>query len=192
MRRTIRTLLARTLPALAAALFVALPAVAQGPPQQAPPQQMQQEIPPAVQALIDELDSTQVRLEAIQQEAIEGSEELQAEVTQIQQLVEATVLVIEPEYEQLAERFGELQQEAMAAQQAEDQAQIQRLMDEAQGIQMRLQSAQEQAFEREDVTQATEAYREKLVAEMTRIDSDTPDLMQRMDELVAALTDIMG
>jgi hypothetical protein len=48
--------------------------------------------------------------------------------------------IVEPEYEALVTRFGELQQEAAAAQQAEDAEAFQNVMNEAQTIQMRLRT----------------------------------------------------
>ncbi len=179
--------------ALAATFLVALPGVAQEPPPipQAPPTQ-QQEVPPEVQEMLDELDETQAKLDELQQQALARSEELQQDVARIQDMVEEAVRVVEPEYEALVARFGELQAEAMAAQQTQDQEAFQQVMMEAQTIQVRLESAQEQVFEREDVSDAVDSYREKLKVEMTRIDPETPGLMERMDELVERLTEILG
>jgi predicted nucleic acid-binding Zn-ribbon protein len=184
MRHSATALRGATL-ALAATLLFALPGVAQGPP-------MVEQFPPEVQAMLDELDQTQDRLEELQGQALAGSETLQAEQSRIQALVESTLRIVEPEYEALVTRFGELQQEAAAAQQAEDAAAFQNVMNEAQTIQMRLQNAQAQTFERDDVDVAVTAYREQLVEEMTKLDPEAPLLMDRMEELVERLEDIMG
>jgi hypothetical protein len=37
-----------------------------------------------------------------------------------------------------------------------------------------------------------ESYREKLMVEMARIDPEAPELMERMDELVEQLSEILG
>ncbi len=184
MRHSATALRGGTL-ALAATLLFALPGVAQGPP-------MAQQFPPEVQAMLDELDETQDRLEELQGRALAGSEALQAEQSRIQELVESTLRIVEPEYEALVTRFGELQQEAASAQQAEDMAAFQNVMNEAQTIQMRLQTAQVQAFERDDVDAAVSTYRERLVDEMTKLDPEAPQLMDRMEELVERLEGIMG
>lgn len=174
-----------------AALLVASPALAQGPP--APPAAAQQpQFPPEVQAMLDELDETQERLEAVQERALSGSESLQSEQVRIQGLLDDALRIVEPEYETLVDRFGQLQQEAAAAQQAEDMAAFQRVLTEAQQVQGRLQEAQVRAFEREEVDTAVTAYREQLVEEMTRIEPDTPKLMERMEELVERLDAILG
>jgi len=181
------------LAASAAALLFALPAAAQEPP--TPPvmqQQQQQQFPPEVQAMLDELEETQEKLEELQDRALAGSESLQAEQVRIQGVVETALRIVEPEYESLVARFGELQQEAVVAQQAEDMEALQSVMNEAQGLQMRLQAAQAQAFEREEVDTAVTEYREQLVEEMARLDPDAPRLMERMEELVERLEEILG
>jgi predicted nuclease with TOPRIM domain len=185
MRHSATALRGGTL-ALAATLLFALPGVAQGPPM------AQQQLPPEVEAMLAELDETQDRLEELQGRALAGSEALQAEQSRIQELVESTLRIVEPEYEALIRRFGELQQEAAAAQQSEDMEAFQTVMNEAQTIQMRLQTAQAQTFERDEVDTAVSAYREQLVDEMTRLDPEAPRLMDRMEELVERLEDIMG
>lgn len=184
MRHSATALRGGTL-ALAATLLFALPGVAQGPP-------MAEQFPPEVQAMLDELDQTQDRLEELQGRALAGNETLQAEQSRIQELVESTLRIVEPEYEALVNRFGQLQQEAASAQQAEDVEAFQNVMNEAQTIQMRLQTAQAQTFERDDVDTAVSSYREQLVGEMTRLDPEAPRLMARMEELVERLDDIMG
>ncbi|TVP46832.1 MAG: hypothetical protein EA350_06445, partial [Gemmatimonadales bacterium] len=154
--------------------------------------QQQQEFPPEVQAMLDELEETQEKLEELQNRALAGSESLQAEQVRIQGVVEAALRIVEPEYESLIARFGELQQEAAAAQQAEDMEAFQQAMNEAQGLQMRLQTAQAEAFERDEVDTAVTEYREQLVEEMARLDPEAPALMERMEELVERLEEILG
>ncbi len=175
-----------TLFAAAATLLLSSPLLAQGPPA------AQQEFPPEVQAMLDELDQTQERLEEVQGEAIEGSESLQGQQARIQELVDEALRIVEPEYEAMVARFGQLQQEAAAAQQAEDMEAFQTVLNEAQGLQLRLQEAQARAFEREEVDTAVTAYREELVEAMTRIEPETPQLMERMEELVEQLESILG
>jgi chromosome segregation ATPase len=178
--------------AMAATFLLAVPGMAQEPPMPPTAPPAQQEISPEAQAMLDELEATQEKLEGLQQQALAENEELQQDVARIQELVEEAVRVVEPEYDALVGRFGELQQEAMVAQQSQDQEAFQQVMNEAQTIQMRLESAQEQVFEREDVSEAVDTYREKLMDEMTRLDPEAPELMERMDELVERLTEILG
>jgi HD-GYP domain-containing protein (c-di-GMP phosphodiesterase class II) len=178
--------------ATAATLLLAMPGLAQEPPTPPTAPPTQQEISPEAQAMLDELNATQQRLEGLQQQALAESEELQQDVAGIQELVEEAVRVVEPEYDALVGRLGELQQEAMAAQQAQDQQTFQQVMMEAETIQGRLETAQEQVFEREEVSEVVESYREKLMVEMARIDPEAPELMERMDELVEQLSEILG
>ncbi|CAN5662527.1 hypothetical protein BH23GEM11_BH23GEM11_02940 [soil metagenome] len=176
--------------ASAAALLFTVPVAAQEPP--TPPVMQQQQFPPEVQEMIIELEETQEKLGELQDRALAGSESLQAEQVRIQGVVEAALRVVEPEYESLVTRFGELQQEAAAAQQAEDMAAFQAVMTEAERLQMRLQMAQAQAFERDEVDSAVTEYREQLLEEMERLDPEAPRMMERIEELAERLEEILG
>jgi DNA repair exonuclease SbcCD ATPase subunit len=171
--------------ALAAALILAVPGHAQ---QMAPPPNL----PPEVQAMLDELEATQVRLEGLQNEAIAGSPELQEKQAEISELVGAAILVVEPQYDELRDRFAQLQQEVAAAQQAQDAQRFSQIMNEAEGVRARLEAAQEKVFEQEEIVAVVEEYQGALLEEMTEIDPETPELLDRMEKLVEELSTFFG
>ncbi len=171
--------------ALAAALLLAPAAHAQ----QLPPQQ---NLPPEVQAMLEELDAVQERLEKLQNDAIEGSPELQEKQADLSQRVGEAILEVEPEYDELRARYAELEREVQAAQQAQDAQRFSQIMTEAQGIQVRLETAQGKVFEREEIVAAVEDYQGSLLTEMTELDPETPDLIERMEALMEQLSEIFG
>ncbi|TVR55588.1 MAG: hypothetical protein EA421_06010 [Gemmatimonadales bacterium] len=173
------------LPAAFLALtLLAAPALAQQMPQGMP---MQQQIPAEVQELLSEAQATQQRLATIHEQAMTGSETLQAKQVELREMMDDAMRAVEPDIDQHMERMGQLEQEAMAAQQTQDEGRLQALMAEAQSLAGRLQAAQAQAMESPEVQEEMESFEEDLIAEMTRLDPETPELLERLEELAAEL-----
>lgn len=170
--------------ALLALTFLATPALGQEIPQGSP---IQQEIPAEVQELLSEAQATQERLAAIHEQAMTGSETLQAKQVELQAIIDDAIRVAEPEIDQHVERMAQLEHEAMAAQQIQDQARLQALMAEAQSLAGRLHAAQAEAMASSELQGEMEAFEADLIAEMTRLDPETPGLIQRLEELAAEL-----
>jgi hypothetical protein len=162
----------------AAAAAVLIPAGAQA---------QQPQLPDSLIPLVQELQQLQQELTGIQQRAMAADTGLQQEQVAVQQAVERTVLEVDPAIAQQLERLEGMEGEFRAAQEAEDTERMQALMQEAQQIQARVQHAQAQALERPEVAERVAAFREKLVARMATVEPRTPELMNRMEELLARL-----
>ncbi len=172
--------------ATAMALLLASPGLAQtGPP-------TEDQLTPEVRAMLEELEETQERLEELQDQALAGSPPLRELQENMADVVSRTLQQIEPEYDRLLERLNQLQREGVAAQQAQDVQKYQEVMTEAQQIQIRIEAAQDETFERPEVSRAVTAYQELLIEEMTKINPVAPLLRNRMEELVAELTRILS
>lgn len=168
------------------ALLLASPGLAQtGPP-------TEDQLTPEVRAMLEELEETQERLEELQDQALAGSPPLRELQENMADVVSRTLQQIEPEYDRLLERLNQLQREGVAAQQAQDVQKYQEVMTEAQQIQIRIEAAQDETFERPEVSRAVTAYQELLIEEMTKINPVAPLLRNRMEELVAELTRILS
>lgn len=171
-----------------AALLVAAPLNAQEPPVTPPPQQMQQpQLPDSVQDMMDEYQELNQEVGMLQEQAIAGSEDLQTRRDSLDELIMGVITRVEPEFEALIERLNELEQEAQAAQQQQDMETLQALMNEGQAIQERLQGAQDQALESEEVEEQMNEFQEHLIAEMTEYDEDVPQKIERLEDLAERL-----
>ncbi len=174
--------------ALSAALLGLALAAAPAAAQEIPPSPfMQQEIPAEVEALLAEAQETQERLAGIHEQAMAGSEDLQKKQDDLREMVDTAMRSADPEFEANMERMGELEEQAMAAQASQDGERLQVLMTEAQTLAGRLQAAQAQAMDSPDVIREMEAFEEELIAEMTRVDPETPGLLSRLEELAEEL-----
>jgi chaperonin cofactor prefoldin len=174
--------------ALSAALLGLALSAAPGVAQQMPASPfMQQEIPAEIEALLAEAQETQERLAGIHEQAMAGSEELRKKQDDLREMVDSAMRTVDPEFEANMDRMGELEQQAMAAQASQDGERLQALMTEAQSLAGRLQAAQAQAMDSPEVIREMEAFEEDLIAEMTRIDPETPGLLSRLEELAEEL-----
>ncbi len=145
------------------------------------------QMPDSVQEMITEAQAIQQEVQQLQMQAMEENEELQVMRDQLSEMVRAAVSEIEPEFDQLIERMGELEQEFMAAQQSQDQEALQQLQMEATQVQTRLQTAEQQAMEQPQIQEEIEVFEDELMAEMTLHDPDAPQKMERLEELAARI-----
>lgn len=172
---------------------LAVPAAGQDTtPDAAPPQGApgQPALPDSVQEMIQEYQELQNRLGSIQEQAIEQNEELQEERDQLQETVEDAMREARPGVDEDLERMEELQEEMTAAQEAQDREAMMQLSSEAQQLRMDLQEAQSQALENPDVQDEIEAFQDHLMEEMAQVDSETEDLVARLDTLTEQLQEI--
>jgi hypothetical protein len=168
--------------ALALAFVLAVPAAAQ---QMTPPRP---ELPDSVQRLLEEFQDTEARFSALQEQVIQGSTELQSRQQEIGLMVNEAIREVDPQAEAHIQRLQALEQEAMAAQQEDDMAAFQALLVEAQELQVALQTAQEQALEREDVQEAIEAFQTDVLAAMTEVDPEAEGMLERLQDLAERLS----
>ncbi len=176
--------------AMIAAALMATPLVAQGPPVQQ--DQMQMQMPDSVQEMITEAQAIQQEIQGLQSQAMASNEELQVMENQLREMVQAAISEIEPEFDALIERMGELEAEFMAAQQSEDQEALQQLQMEAQQLQTRLQTAEQEAVELPEIQEEIEVFEDELLAEMTRQDPDAPEKLDRLEDLAERIQAAMG
>jgi len=164
--------------------LVTAPLSAQQMPQQ---QQQQQQMPPEMQEMVEEFQEKQQRLQALSQQALSENPELMEAQVALEEKVEEAMRAIEPETDQLIERLQAMQAEAQAAQEAEDMERLQGLMTEAQSMNERLQVAQTQALEQDEIQQAIEEFQDDMMDEMLAIDPEAEELQERVEELGAQL-----
>jgi gas vesicle protein len=170
----------------AALLLVSAPLAAQQP---MPPQQ--QQIPDSVQQMMAEFQEIQERMEALQDQAIAANESLQEQQASIQEQIESAIRAIEPDMDELMERMRAMEAEAQAAQEAQDMERLQEIMNEAQMVNGRLEQAQNQAFQQDEIQEAIQGFQEDLMAEMTEIDPEAEQMLERMEDLAQRLNAAM-
>ncbi len=167
----------------AAVLFLLLhaPVAAQQIPGQDVPGQE------GIQELFQEFEEKQQQLQTLQAQAMQENPELQTQQAELQEMMEVAMHEADPEFEQGVERLGELQGEMMQAQAEEDEAAAQQIFQEAQQIEVRLQQAQAQAMEQPEVREGIESFQDRLMAEITSLDPEADELLERLEELAEIL-----
>jgi hypothetical protein len=171
----------RTLLALVAIAVVpaALPA------QQAGPQ-----IPENVRPLLMEMQQLHVRLEAIQQQALQDPQ-LSAAQDALGESIKETMEQIDPSLQQSMERVQDLETEAEAAQRSGDQAKLQQLAAEAEQIQVKFLTAQEQALQQPALAAQIDSFQTQLERKMAEVDPEAQRLIERFKELQVQIASVM-
>jgi hypothetical protein len=143
----------------------------------------QQDMDPEMLSLMMEAQELQMRLQPIQAEAMQD-EGLAAQLEEIQQRVESAMQDENPE---LFERMQQLESDFMAAQEAGDQERVQEVTMEAQGLEGDLQALQSSVLDRPDIREPIDSFEAAQRARMIEIDPEAGDMMDRLDEIVAAM-----
>jgi chromosome segregation ATPase len=135
------------------------------------------------QAPVPAAESSQIeaRIQAVQQQAMQDAE-IQAASTELQSLIQTTMLRLAPEFQQYAERAQTLKSDVAAAQAENDNARLHELAAEAQELQQRINDLQARAMEDAAVQQKLEAYRVQLFNRMVEIDPEVRALLQQLQE----------
>jgi hypothetical protein len=165
--------------ALAAFAALALPVAASA--QQAQPAAPAPAPAPAAPAQ-DETARIQQRLQEIQQRAM-ADPALQAEAQAFSRDVLAAMGRIDPTVPQKTARASALRQEVAAAQQAGDNARLNQLAQEAQQLQAFFSSMRERAMADSQVVVKQQAFKERVIEVMKRVDPQTETLLARLQEL---------
>lgn len=147
---------------------------------QAMPGMMGQEMDPEMMALMMEAQQLQQELSPIQQEAMESGD-LANQLEELQTRVETAMREANPE---LFQQMDQLEAEFMAAQEEGDEARLQEVGMQAQGVQMQLQQAQQALVDRPDIREAIDAFQDAQRAAMIEINSDSEAIMDRLDEII--------
>lgn len=157
---------------------------AQGAP--TPNPQMQEQ----VRTWLTEMQSIHERLESIQQRALQDPQL----VTQQQALgesIKTAMEQIDPTLTQSMTRVQGLEVEAQAAQQSGDQAKLQKLAAEAERIQQRFISAQEQALRQPELASRITSFQTRLEKKMAEVDPEATKLIRRFRELESKVTAVV-
>ena len=139
-------------------------------------------LPQEAQEVLQEMQSVQQNLSRIQQEAL-SDPELQAEQAALGEQVQLAMAESNPQVPQQIQRLEQLMGEAQQAQQTQDAEKMQQIVAEAQGLEASLQDAQSAALQRPEIAPQIQSFQQKLEAKMLEVDSSTPELIQRMQEL---------
>ena len=164
--------------ALVAAVLLSAPVLAQELP--TPPQQ---ELPDSVQRLLEEFREAEERFNLLQDRAMQENPELQERQEELGDMVREAVVEINPEAQAQMERLDALEGEFMAAQQRGDGEAVQALIQEAQQLQSAIESAQAQAFDRDEIREAVDTFQADLMVAMTELDPEAENMLERLQDL---------
>ena len=120
------------------------------------------------------------RLQAAQEQAMQDPA-LVEESEAVESLIQSTMLRMDPQFEEYAERVTTLQAEAMAAQAANDGARLTELAVAANELQEALTPLHERAMNDPVVTERLQAFRDRLLTRMIEIDPEVPALLVRLE-----------
>lgn len=177
--------------------FAAADASAQQPTQPAPtptlpaPAQQAPAMSPALQdtlqTLLVEAQQIQQRLADLQQQAIEADQSLSAERDSIEKQIEATVVATDSQAAGRITRLKELEARFDSARAAQDTAKLQSIVMEAQALNQQVQQARMAAMQQDTIATRIEAFRQKLLAGMRKIEPQTDSLIARVEAIAARL-----
>lgn len=139
-------------------------------------------LPQEAQEVLQQMQVVQQDLSRIQQEAL-SDPELQAEQAALGEQLQLAMAQANPQVPQQIERLEQLMGEAQQAQQNQDAEKMQQIVAEAQGLEASLQEAQAAALQRPEIAPQIQSFQDKLEAKMVEVDSSTPQLIQRLQEL---------
>lgn len=149
------------------------------------------QLPPEAQELIAELQQLQVRLQPIQQEAMQDPE-IQAAQQALGAEIQSVMVELDPETPERIERLRELMGEAQAAQAAQDQAAMAELVAEGRALEQELQAAQAEAIQTPEIAPRVEAFEARLLERMLEVDPQAGSLIERARELDARLAEFFS
>lgn len=148
------------------------------------------QLPPEVQQAIMELQQIQAQLQPIQAQVL-ADPEIQAEQAALGEEIQSAMAEANPAVPQHMARLQELAGDAEAAQSSQDEGRMNEILQEAQGLEMQLQQAQQQALQRPEIAPRIEAFQEKIEARMLAVNPEAGALMERLGELQTQLMAMM-
>jgi uncharacterized surface protein with fasciclin (FAS1) repeats len=101
--------------------------------------------------------------------------------------IKSAMETADPELVRSLERMATLEAEAATAQQANDTAKLQQLVQEAESIQVRFEQVRNRVLEEPNLAQKIGDYQNRVEQRMLQVDPQTPDLIKRYQELEAKL-----
>jgi uncharacterized membrane-anchored protein YjiN (DUF445 family) len=121
----------------------------------------------------------EARIEAVQQQAMQDPE-IQAAAEELQSLIESTMIRLDPNFTEVAQRAEALQAEVAAAQEASDNARLHELAAEAQEIQQTIAPLQARALQEPAVQEKLDEYRLKLFTRMVELNPDVQEWIAQL------------
>jgi chromosome segregation ATPase len=152
----------------------------------------QQQLPPEIQEMLEEFEEKREQVIELREAALEQNAELREREEAIGDQIEGAMRAVEPELDDLVQRMEALEREFQSAQQAQDMERLQSIMTQAQELDGRLQQAQAQALERDEVQGAIAAFEDDLMSAMKEIDPEAEEILERVQELAERLSAAQG
>jgi chromosome segregation ATPase len=168
--------------------FVLMPMATPASAQEMP----QQQLPPEIQEMLEEFEEKREQVIELREAALEQNAELREREEAIGDQIEGAMRAVEPELDDLVQRMEALEREFQSAQQAQDMERLQSIMTQAQELDGRLQQAQAQALERDEVQGAIAAFEDDLMSAMKEIDPEAEEILERVQELAERLSAAQG
>jgi cell fate (sporulation/competence/biofilm development) regulator YlbF (YheA/YmcA/DUF963 family) len=135
-----------------------------------------------IEGWLDEIRQIQERLAPLEARALQDPE-LRAAQVEIAGVVRQAMLDADPELDRRLARLESIQAEGEAAVQAQDQARVAALVDEATTIQQHFAQLQHETLQRPAIAAQVDAFRDRLRARMSQLDAEAPRLLRRFEEL---------
>ena len=132
--------------------------------------------------LQNEYTSIQQRLGSLQQQAMADSS-IQAELGKVQEAVEAAMVEMDPELPGYRERLTQLGADLRAAEEAGDTETAQKILQEGNALQSKLQQAEATAIQQEGVAAKIATFQEHMTERMNELDPEAEALMARAKEI---------
>jgi hypothetical protein len=140
-----------------------------------------QQMDPEMMAAMMEMQEIQQQLEPIQRQALED----EALAGQLQALTDRIQAAMREQDGELVTRIESFQGRVAAAEAAGDEAAMQGLMIEAQGLQAEAEALQMSVLDRSDIQAEVQAFEAAHRARMIAIDPSAEALLDRMEEILA-------
>ena len=180
--------------AVIAIAAVSAPAIAQTPlptPADTTATQPAAMQPEQVQEWFTEFQQLGAKLNEIQAEALEDPE-LTAAQAALGNKIQNAMEVADPDLAGVMDRLKELDQAAQSARAESDTVQLQKLATEAQQIEGRFRETQAEVLQKPEIASEVESFQKSLEAKMLAVNSETPALMQRYQELGSRIQSVLG
>jgi hypothetical protein len=139
-----------------------------------------------VQSWIMEIQQLEQRLGPIQARALEDPALREAQ-TELNAAIVIALMQSTPEVQADLRRIETIQPELRAAQESGDEAQLRRLVMEAQQLQQRLGEAQMRVLQQPEIAAQAEAFQTRLESHMIEIEPEAQALLQRFLALQAQI-----
>lgn len=136
----------------------------------------------ATDSLRTEYTNLQRQLNGLQQQVMQDST-LQADYDALKTFVDAKMAAADPQFEAHRDRLGALPQEMAAAKDAGDNDKLQALITEGNELQAQLQKLQQETMALEEVKAKMDAFRDEMLAKMTKIDPKAKDMIDRANAI---------